>query len=450
MLVQVVAAAYLVLGAAALGWIVARTVYRAVLKRRRQTDAVGPVPSQPVAIVTLIHGTWARSAPWTRADSPLGVALRAAFDDRVALFRFEWTGHNRVGARERAAERLHAHLLGLADRYPDARHYVIAHSHAGNIVMYALRDRALHERLHGVVCLSTPFLHVRRRQLGAITNATIVAALVVGPWIFGGMLLQRLGVNEDLAILGSLIAGGVIAYVLVRWSRRPVEHLLRTLTLPETVVVPCLIVRGSGDEAGAALGLIQVLSWVVGLCWVAPAGVVAEVVTVIRTWGSMARRYRWYAALLVAASAAVFAVDSQYGPFLAAAGDLRSKASSIASMALAAGAATLLIWWLGSGAGLYGYALGFTVAGVVLSPLILLFALFVAPFGPELVLACVHLDITAESTPPGAWTVHHLHAPGVGERRGGGHDETYGLMHSTYASPDAIGVIVAWLLARTA
>jgi hypothetical protein len=119
-------------------------------------------------------------------------------------------------------------------------------------------------------------------------------------------------------------------------------------------------------------------------------------------------------------------------------------------MGLAAGAATLLIWWLGSGAGLYGYALGFTVAGVVLSPLILLFALFVAPFGPELVLACVHLDITAESTPPGAWTVHHLHAPGVGERRGGGHDETYGLMHSTYASPEAIGVIVGWLLTRTA
>jgi hypothetical protein len=86
----------------------------------------------------------------------------------------------------------------------------------------------------------------------------------------------------------------------------------------------------------------------------------------------------------------------------------------------------------------------------VLSPLILLLALFIAPFGPDLVLACVHLDITAEATPPGIWMVHHLRAaPGVGERRVPGLEGVYGLMHGTYDSPEAIRIIVDWLLART-
>jgi hypothetical protein len=219
--------------------------------------------------------------------------------------------------------------------------------------------------------------------------------------------------------------------------------------LPETVSAPCLILRGSGDEAGAALGFIRLLSWLTGLCWVAPAGVAAEVVTVIRTWGSMAKQYRWHAAFCVVASAAALFVDRQYGPFLTAAANLRTTVGIVTAIALAGGAATLMMWWLGSGAGLYGYALAFTGAGIVLSPLVLLFALFVAPFGPDMVLACVHLDITAESTPPGVWTVRHLHAaPHVGERRGGSHEGPYGLMHSTYASPEAISAIVEWLRAR--
>jgi hypothetical protein len=146
-------------------------------------------------------------------------------------------------------------------------------------------------------------------------------------------------------------------------------------------------------------------------------------------------------------SAAVFAVDYQFGPFLIATPDFRATAAVACSLVLAGGLAILVIWWLGSGAGLYGYALGFAAAGLVLSPLILLFALLIAPFGADLVLACVHLEITAESTPPGVWTVHHLRAaPRVGERRAPGIDGAYGLMHSTYASPEGIRVLVDWLV----
>jgi hypothetical protein len=443
MLLQVVAACYLLLGAAGLFWVAARGVHRAVITWPRHTDAIWSPPSHPIAVATLIHGTWARAARWTRADAPLGAALREAFGERVALFRFAWSGHNRARARERAAERLQAHLRGLRVRYPDARHYVIAHSHAGNIVMYALRDVALGSQLHGVVCLSTPFLHVRRRRLGAITNATLAAALVVGLWVVGATALQRLGVTEDLAVLGSLIAAGAIAYGMVGWSRRAAERLLRVLTLPDALSVPCLILRASGDEAGAVLGFVRLLNWLVALCWIAPAGVAAEVVAVIKAWGVLARRYWRPATLCAIAGGAVLATDWQSGPFLPASPEIRGAAGIASVAALVSGVGTLLIWWLGSGAGLYGYALGFAAAGLVVSPLILLFALLIAPFGPDLALACVHLDITAEATPPGTWTLHHLRgAPGAGEPRAPGLESAYGLMHGTHASPQAIRILV--------
>jgi hypothetical protein len=450
MLVQVVAACYVLLGTAALGWIVVRAVYRAALTRRAPTAESWPAPSRPAAVATLVHGTWARGAGWTRAESPLGTALRAAFHDRVAVFRFEWTGHNRARARARAAERLQEHLRALLVRYPDARHHVIAHSHAGNVVLYALRDEALSARLHGVVCLSTPFLHVRPRQLGAITNAAVVAALVVGPWMVIGSGLQWLGAGEDAAILGALIAAAAIAYGLVRRSRYETDLLLRTAALPDAVAAPCLILRASGDEAGAALGLVRFLSWLAGLCWIAPAGVAAEVVSVIGAWSEMARRFWGPAAVCALFGGVALILDWQFGPFLADAVPVRVAAQVATAAALLAGLATLAIWWLGAGAGVYGYVLGFAAAGLVLSPLVLLLALLTAPFGPDLVLSCVQLDITAEATPPGTWTVHHVGGvPRSGERRGSGLAGAHGLMHGTHASPDAIRAVVEWLL-RTA
>jgi alpha-beta hydrolase superfamily lysophospholipase len=446
MLLQIAAASYLVLGAAALCWVAGRAVYDAIVSRRPRADAIWAPPPNPVAVATLMHGTWARSASWTRGDSPLGSALRAAFDERLALFRFDWTGQNRVRERERAARRLQAHLLALLARYPDARHYVIAHSHAGNIVMYALRDAALAGRLHGVVCLSTPFLHVRRRHLGAITNAAIVAAVVVTSWILVVTGLEWLTVEEDAAILSGLIAAALIGYGLATGSRRESERLLRLLALPDTLATPCLIIRASGDEAGAALGMVRFLSWLVGVCWIAPAGVAAEVVAVVKGWGETARRYAWPAAFSAAGGAAVLLLDRQAGPFLTDTPGLRAVAETAGGAALTAGVATLLVWWLGSGAGVYGYVLGFAAAGVVVSPLVLLLAILIAPFGPDLVLGSVHLDITAEATPPGAWTVHHLRgAPTVGERHEPGAEGASGLMHGTHASPEAIRLLVDWL-----
>src|SRR5262249_55489938 len=49
--------------------------------------------------------------------------------------------------------------------------------------------------------------------------------------------------------------------------------------------------------------------------------------------------------------------------------------------------------------------------GVALSPLPILFGAAMAAFGPDLSVAGLVLDVAAEPTPPGVWTVHQLSKP---------------------------------------
>ena len=46
-----------------------------------------------------------------------------------------------------------------------AHHGIVAHSHGGNVALYALRDVALRRKIDGVVTLGTPFIHCRPRPL---------------------------------------------------------------------------------------------------------------------------------------------------------------------------------------------------------------------------------------------------------------------------------------------
>ena len=112
-------------------------------------------------IITLIHGTWACGARWTQEGSLLVSALQAA-DPEACIERLEWSGGNSHAARLDAAEKLVDHVRKFHRLYPDAKHYVIAHSHGGNVIRYALSLADISGYLHGVICLSTPFIACRR------------------------------------------------------------------------------------------------------------------------------------------------------------------------------------------------------------------------------------------------------------------------------------------------
>src|SRR2546421_3776899 len=114
-------------------------------------------------IITLIHGTWARDAPWTQATSGLAKALAKVLGS-VHFERFAWSGSNSHSARCRAATDLRQHIRDCKGSYPLQDHFLIAHSHGGNVVLYALRDKTAAASVRGVICLSTPFIQCRHRN----------------------------------------------------------------------------------------------------------------------------------------------------------------------------------------------------------------------------------------------------------------------------------------------
>ena len=135
------------------------------------------------AIITLIHGTWARAALWTRPDSALCQTLKATADKSGAEIEFRpyvWSGANRLKAR--SCSGLVKQLRQEIEQAPDASHFLIAHSHGGNIMVEALRAPGIGSMCLAIVTLSTPFVTSRRSGI-RITGAvfSVLAAIAWAP-----------------------------------------------------------------------------------------------------------------------------------------------------------------------------------------------------------------------------------------------------------------------------
>ncbi|HEV2296879.1 MAG TPA: hypothetical protein VGR35_23770 [Tepidisphaeraceae bacterium] len=116
--------------------------------------------TQPEIVVHLVHGTWAPRTAWARRDSRLCRRLREEFGPRMQVRRVIWSGRNQHSARLEAAE--HEHLERHLGKVPDVRHFVIAHSHGGNVALLAAHRLEEPERLAGIATLATPFITFRR------------------------------------------------------------------------------------------------------------------------------------------------------------------------------------------------------------------------------------------------------------------------------------------------
>jgi alpha-beta hydrolase superfamily lysophospholipase len=105
--------------------------------------------------------------------------LAKEFGNELHVTRFNWWSWNQASARLRAAERLKIHLEALISVYPTAHHYVIAHSHGGNVAMYALQDEALGERLQAWCASPRRFCHVLPRERDQGGGETLTAAIAI-------------------------------------------------------------------------------------------------------------------------------------------------------------------------------------------------------------------------------------------------------------------------------
>ncbi|WP_188555480.1 alpha/beta fold hydrolase [Edaphobacter dinghuensis] len=89
-------------------------------------------------VVTLVHGTWATNAAWVEPSSKLSSELLARLPQPLVTNVFRWSGKNSASARNSAAANLAEQLRKLIDANPGARHYVIGHSHGGNVALKAV------------------------------------------------------------------------------------------------------------------------------------------------------------------------------------------------------------------------------------------------------------------------------------------------------------------------
>lgn len=136
-------------------------------------------------LVSIIHGTFDIDHPWARVGATIPDHLSKSLGERLVLREFNWTGHNAVSAREIASRQLADYLAETETHFPGCKHYLVGHSHAGNIIRTAL-DRSA-TLPSGVVTISTPFLrYIPRRNFDDFGMATVAAHITIA--VFGGLI----------------------------------------------------------------------------------------------------------------------------------------------------------------------------------------------------------------------------------------------------------------------
>lgn len=214
--------------------------------------------SEDTLFITLVHGTFARSAAWTMPNSNFCRALEANirefcrdanYPPQVNISRLTWSRWNGLRARRNAAQKLREKLIEEVTEHPLARHFIIAHSHGGNIAMYALRDSELAKRICGLACMATPFLRARLRdsRSGASSiHCAIIVALTWLPllWLFDWMDVPAIAQVVIAGVFSALVLGPIFS----AWQRNA-RYWMSEMEFPLLGQDQVLILTVKDDEA---------------------------------------------------------------------------------------------------------------------------------------------------------------------------------------------------------
>ena len=216
--------------------------------------------------VTLVHGTFARRAGWIKPDSKLSKYLIGMVAPPVHLTPFTWSGANRISARLKAAEDLRRRLLDQVGSHPNDAHYVIGHSHGGNVAAYAIQGSEELKRTVGLVCLSTPFLLLELRALSISTRKMLTTLRLA---LFGFLLAGISNVANDSPRVAVAAISVCVFCSTALWKTRR-EGMLRSSDRVAQFIAKAnvqgldprrvLLVRSDGDEASLTLALAQSLT----------------------------------------------------------------------------------------------------------------------------------------------------------------------------------------------
>ena len=213
--------------------------------------------------ITLIHGTFAPEAAWTREDSKS--KFREKLAKRLGDVEFErrgWGGRNRQVDRRKGGQVL-AESLGDPDSTKKGRkHFVVCHSHGGNVALYAAADKGVEKNLSGIVCMNTPFICALPRNFRPLFVALAFVLLLALSGILdqlGGMLwftdwewwkkLIMFLVFAPVSFLLTLVLvfGFFSVFDMAKWLGQKRDKVLNRLNLPDTRI-PILSIWTAGDE----------------------------------------------------------------------------------------------------------------------------------------------------------------------------------------------------------
>jgi hypothetical protein len=382
-------------------------------------------------LVVLVHGTWGRGvrpfltdvAAWCADGSEMRRAVQSALGHLTQFVPFAWSGANSASGRMRAAEILRERLQLLRDGNPNACIHVVAHSHGGNVVLYALKKMSEDAKISSFVFLSTPFIHVVPRSLHpllqrrlAAANALLLMPVLGFPWKLFPSHLSMLDAVLFLAIPYLLYRAFIFFYGRARSYAAKFE-------LPSQLPSATLILRSAADEAGAAILAAQFFSTLLGRVQKVVLMIIGDLLDFSDGTGERERLntstpFRFKARrILLLLFVAAFLIPIALQLVLPRLPDPTEWLVNLA----------------------YWAALALTVCALLLPLLSVALGVCVAAFGPGFAFASSGLNISAEATPPGEWKVVQLALPG---------DSTYErqrIQHSTHSDPNALAFLEQWL-----
>lgn len=380
-----------------------------------------PTIERPDCIILLVHGTWALRSQWHRPDSPFIANLELELSKvhgpkRIQYIRFLWGGGNALSDRRRAIQSIYRELTVSQQRYPGIPHFIVCHSHGGNVVLKSLMNEPeIEDKVSGVFFIATPFIlnlpgvvlsssEVTQiltrfsRTLSLIFAASLAAVINVP------LTLQYEANNREWIVAGAAIM--LIAAVLLAGAK--VSSLVEETTIPANGVSRRLFrkmvfIRASGDEASAALGAAYILRFAI----LASGGTLLKRINGLFSFGDAEwQRFPWwYFFALVIAGGATWAVFNHGGDlFPPWATDLMRTTIKVSCVLLVCGLSLPII------GALVSYVVkiaGMSIRTVIELCSVLLYApidfmsgILLLPFAPELILASARFGLAAEASVP--------------------------------------------------
>jgi hypothetical protein len=235
-----------------------------------QSNCRTPAIPKANSVVTLVHGTFAREAPWTKEGSKLRNVVIQALGVDAKFSAFEWSGENSHAARIKAGEELGKLLKISINKFPGSAQFIISHSHGGNVALYALKDPAFDGKISGIVTLATPFISLRRRNVGEVVGVLswifpILIFVLLGP----GLFIISIEYRQTWLFFIGLFSPIFFVYfgwhkvrrwlhgTVLSWARNTQGKIIARLSIGAKPVAPILFAFVSFDEAGLLLTVLH-------------------------------------------------------------------------------------------------------------------------------------------------------------------------------------------------